>query len=225
MVVPEPVDVASEILDLRGREPHPNLVRVQLLQHGQGTVHQGLILLGRLFVVGHNGWIENLEIHLEPELPRVLRHPDERAVRQPRRLVATAHVAVHPGEPFLGERLLRAPPGRYVPERRPKGLALLMLRDRVVRMVHVGAELHVVELVAQGIIREGAPDLEPVAGEPERDPERPDRVPDADEVDANVGMGIGLDEMERLGGGRMCRIGAVAVVIVGFADEVGAFRS
>ena len=128
---------------------------------------------------------ERRVVEREAEAFRLLDEPVQRLVRGAVRLVAAADVAVHAREPRLLQ--LAGPAGRALPQRRRERHAVLVDRERVVRVLDRRAQADVVERVL--------PAVDELA-EPAGRAERPDRVPDTDVPDRGARAAIGLAERD-----------------------------
>src|SRR5918996_134635 len=116
-------------------------------------------------------------VELQAGVPSAVEHPAQRDVGQAGGRIAAADVAVRPAEPDLLDRLPLL--GLVRPQRRLEGGAVLVDGQGVAGPFHGGAELRVVELVLAACESSEAA---------QRDAERADGVPDADEPHAD-GLG------------------------------------
>src|SRR4051794_17505715 len=137
------------------------------------------------FVVRGRCYDQVVGLEDEPAAERSFGHPQKWDFRKPGVTVAATDVAVSPGKPDLLERLIL---GIVLldPEGRPERSASLIDGDRVVGVEHVSAERRVVKRPQPA---------EPGRAETvDRDAERADGVPDANEVDVDLRVRIRAPE-------------------------------
>src|SRR5215207_9871210 len=154
-------------------------------------------------------------LECEPARARLVSHPEKRDLRELGVAVPTPHVAVHTGEPDLLERLVLRVVS-LLPDRRPERPPPLVNGDRVVGVEDVAAQRRVVKRpeFAQHWRTEAV----------DRDSQRADGVPDAHEVNVDVGVRVRAPEQRGRDAARLTVLVRVPVEPVGLLYPMSVLR-